>query len=151
MASRQCGVRSLPAWARATRHDVARIYAAVSMYSWKSTIFPWLYLRTPAHSYFRDLIAFVGAASALASFAAAQQQKMRTIGVLVVGSPASERFWRLFQQDMRELGYIEGRNVRYEFRSDMGEATRLPALAEELVRLKVDLIVGLVHAGSPRR
>ena len=51
----------------------------------------------------RDLIAFVGAASALASFAAAQQPKMPTIGVLVVGSPASERFWRLFQQDMREL------------------------------------------------
>jgi len=51
----------------------------------------------------RDLIAFVGAASALASFAAAQQPKMSTIGVLVVGSPASERFWRLFQQDMREL------------------------------------------------
>jgi putative tryptophan/tyrosine transport system substrate-binding protein len=89
----------------------------------------------------RDLIAFVGAASALASFAAAQQLKMPTIGVLVVGSPASERFWRLFQQDMGELGYIEGRNVRYEFRSDMGEASRLPALAEELVRLKVDLIV----------
>lgn len=89
----------------------------------------------------RDLIAFVGA-GALASFAAAAQQpKMPTIGVLVVGSPASERFWRLFQQDMRELGYIEGRNVRYEFRSDAGQTSRLPSLAEELVRLKVDLIV----------
>jgi ABC-type uncharacterized transport system substrate-binding protein len=90
----------------------------------------------------RDLIAFVGAASVLASFAAAAQQpKMPTIGVLVVGSPASERFWRLFQQDMRELGYIEGRNVRYEFRSDAGQTSQLPSLAEELVRLKVDLIV----------
>jgi putative ABC transport system substrate-binding protein len=90
----------------------------------------------------RDLIAFIGAASALASFgAAAQQPKMPTIGVLVVGSPASERFWRLFQQDMRELGCVEGRNVRYEFRSDAGQASRLPSLAEELVRLKVDLIV----------
>jgi putative ABC transport system substrate-binding protein len=90
----------------------------------------------------RDFIVFVGAASALASFAAAAQQpKMPTIGVLVVGSAGSERFWRLFQQDMRELGYIEGRNVKYEFRSDKGEASRLPALAGELVRLKVDLIV----------
>lgn len=91
----------------------------------------------------RDLIAFVGAAAgALASFGvAAQQSKVPTIGVLVVGSPASERFWRLFQQDMRELGYTEGRNVRYQFRSDMGQASRLPALAEELVRLQVDLIV----------
>jgi putative ABC transport system substrate-binding protein len=42
---------------------------------------------------------------------------------------------------MRELGYVEGRNVRYEFRSDVGQASRLPSLAEELVRLKVDLIV----------
>jgi hypothetical protein len=46
----------------------------------------------------RDLIAFVGAASALASVAAAQQPKMPTIGVLIVGSPASERFWRLFSR-----------------------------------------------------
>lgn len=90
----------------------------------------------------RDLISFVGAASAFASFAAAAQQpEMSTIGVLVVGSPASERFWRLFQQDMHELGYIEGRNVRYEFRSDEGQASRLPSLAEELVQLKVELIV----------
>jgi ABC-type uncharacterized transport system substrate-binding protein len=91
----------------------------------------------------RDIIAFVGAAAgALALFGvAAQQSKVPTIGVLVVGSPSSERFWRLFQQDMRELGYTEGRNVRYQFRSDMGQASRLPALAEELVRLQVDLIV----------
>jgi putative tryptophan/tyrosine transport system substrate-binding protein len=87
---------------------------------------------------------FLIASAVLASGARrtlAQQPKMPTIGILVVGSPASERFWRLFQQDMRGLGYIEGRNVRYEFRSDAGEASRLPALAEELVRLKVDLIV----------
>jgi hypothetical protein len=50
----------------------------------------------------RELIAFVGAASALASFAAAQQPKMPTIGVLVVGSPASERFSPALQRDMRE-------------------------------------------------
>jgi len=89
----------------------------------------------------RGFIAFVGAVSALALFAAAQQPKMPTIGVLVVGSPASERFWRLFQQDMRELGYIEGGNIRYEFRSDAGQTSQLPSLAAELLRLKVDLIV----------
>lgn len=90
----------------------------------------------------RDLIALIGAAVTLLPLAgAAQPGKVPTIGVLVVGSPASERFWQLFQQDMRELGYIEGRNVRYQFRSDMGQASRLPALAEELVRLQVDLIV----------
>jgi putative ABC transport system substrate-binding protein len=90
----------------------------------------------------RDLIAFIGAAATLWPLAgAAQSAKVPNIGVLVVGSPASKRFWRLFQQDMRELGYIEGKNVRYQFRSDMGQASRLPALAEELVRLQVDLIV----------
>ena len=90
----------------------------------------------------RELIALIGAAVTLWPLAAvAQQPKMPTIGVLVVGSPASERFWRLFQQDMRELGYTEGKNVRYQFRSDMGQASRLQALAEELVRLQVDLIV----------
>lgn len=89
----------------------------------------------------RHVIALVGAAVTFWPLAAAQQPKIPTIGVLVVGSPASERFWRLFQQDMRDLGYIEGKNVRYQFRSDMGQASRLPALAEELVRLQVDLIV----------
>src|SRR5262249_15458376 len=90
----------------------------------------------------REFLAlFAGAAANRPLASIAQQRKVPTIGVLVVGSPASERFWRLFQQDMRELGYIEGRSVRYEFRSDRGEAGRLPALAEELVRLKVDLIV----------
>jgi putative tryptophan/tyrosine transport system substrate-binding protein len=90
----------------------------------------------------REFIAAVAGATALWPHAsAAQQPKMATVGVLVVGSPGSERFWQLFRDDMRELGYVEGKNVRYEFRSDGGQASRLPALAAELVRLKVDLIV----------
>ena len=90
----------------------------------------------------RDLIALLGGAAAiLPSPGAAQQPKMPTIGALVVGSPGSDRFWRLFRQSMRELGYIDGQNLRYEFRSDEGQASRLPNLAAELVRLKVDLIV----------
>jgi putative ABC transport system substrate-binding protein len=50
-------------------------------------------------------------------------------------------FWRLFREAMQELGYIEGRSVRYEFRSDEGEVSRLPELAAELVRLQSDVIV----------
>jgi putative ABC transport system substrate-binding protein len=42
---------------------------------------------------------------------------------------------------LRALGYVEGQNIRFEFRSDEGQASRLPELAAELVRLKVDLIV----------
>src|SRR5262249_7284800 len=63
------------------------------------------------------------------------------IGALVVGAPGSEKFWRLFREAMQELGYIEGQSIRYEFRSDQGQVSRLPELAEELLRLKVDLIV----------
>jgi putative ABC transport system substrate-binding protein len=72
--------------------------------------------------------------------AGAQQPRMVRIGVLLVGAPGSERFWRLFRDGMRELGYIEGRNVWYEFRSDL-QVSRLPELASGLVTLKPDVIV----------
>ena len=42
---------------------------------------------------------------------------------------------------MQDLGYIEGQSIRYGFRSDEGQASRLPDLAAELVRLKVEVIV----------
>jgi putative tryptophan/tyrosine transport system substrate-binding protein len=85
----------------------------------------------------RSFIALLGGAAAAWPLAArAQQAKVPTIGVLVVGSPGSEQFWRLFRQGMRELGYIEGQSIRFEFRSDEGQASRLPELAAELVRLK---------------
>jgi len=88
------------------------------------------------------IISLFGAASALLPLASiAQQRKMPTIGVLVVGSPGVEDFWRLFREGMQDLGYIEGQNVRYEFRSDEGQINRLPELAAELVRIKVDVIV----------
>jgi len=90
----------------------------------------------------RDLLALLGGAAAFWPFVgAAQQAKMPTIGVLVVGAPGSEQFWRLFREDLRALGYVEGQNIRFEFRSDEGQASRLPELAAELVRLKVDIIV----------
>jgi putative tryptophan/tyrosine transport system substrate-binding protein len=89
----------------------------------------------------RELLAIFSGAAALGPLAAGAQAKMPTLGVLVVGSPGSERFWKLFREDLRDLGYVEGQNVRYEFRSDQGQAGRLPELAAELVRLKVDLIV----------
>jgi len=64
-----------------------------------------------------------------------------TIGILVRGAPGWEQFWRLFREAMAELGYVEGKNIRFEFRSDEGELGRLPELAAQLVRLKVDVIV----------
>jgi putative tryptophan/tyrosine transport system substrate-binding protein len=89
----------------------------------------------------REFITLLGSAAIWPLAARAQQRKVPTIGVLVVGAPGSEQFWQLFQKAMRELGYVEGQSIRYEFRSDQGEGSRLPELAAELVRLKVDLIV----------
>jgi putative ABC transport system substrate-binding protein len=90
----------------------------------------------------RDFIKVIGGAAVGWPLAArAQQPKVPTVGVLVVGAPGSEQFWRLFRKEMRELGYVEGQNIRFEFRSDEGKLDRLPELAAELVRLKVDIIV----------
>jgi putative ABC transport system substrate-binding protein len=88
----------------------------------------------------RDLLALLGGAAAWPSAGLAQPVKIRTIGVLAVASPGSELFWRFFRDGMRELDYVEGQNVRYEFRSDL-QVARLPELAAELVRLGPDVIV----------
>ena len=47
----------------------------------------------------------------------------------------------LFRRSLRELGYIEGKNIAFEIRSAEGKLDRFPALADELVRLQVDVLV----------
>src|SRR5215471_3945608 len=89
----------------------------------------------------REFITLVGAAVAWPLAAGAQQPKVPTIGALVIGNISPEQFWREFRQGLRDLGYVEGQNIRFEFRSAQGQIDRLPALAAELVRLKVDVIV----------
>jgi putative tryptophan/tyrosine transport system substrate-binding protein len=90
----------------------------------------------------REFLTLIGGAAVVWPLGGiAQQRKVPTIGVLVVGSPGSEQFWQVFQKVMRERGYVDGQSIRYEFRSDQGQASHLPGLAAELVRLKVDLIV----------
>lgn len=64
---------------------------------------------------------------------------MPRIGFLIAGDP--EPGWTLFRKSMATLGYVEGRNVAYEYRSGGTDATRLANLASELVGLKVDAIV----------
>src|SRR5262245_10404946 len=51
------------------------------------------------------------------------------------------RFVEAFKQELRELGWIEGQTIAIEYRWAASQADRLPALAAELVRLRVDLIV----------
>src|SRR5262249_36802829 len=62
------------------------------------------------------------------------------IGILRPGAPP-DPLVEAFTQGLRELGYIEGRNVSLEYRWAEGRAERIPALAAELVRLKADIIV----------
>src|SRR5262245_13460131 len=80
--------------------------------------------------------------SALCSAAGAQQQaKVAKIGWLAV-RPASAAFAiESFQREFAKLGYVEGRNVLFQYRYAEGKLDRLPALANELVGLKVDLII----------
>lgn len=88
----------------------------------------------------RDLLAVLGGCTTLWPLtSAAQPAKVPTIGVLAVAAPGSERFWRLFQEDLRQLGYVEGKTVQFEFRS--AQVAGLPELATELVQRKVDVIV----------
>jgi putative ABC transport system substrate-binding protein len=90
----------------------------------------------------RDFITLLaGAVAGWPLVARAQQANMATIGVLVRAAPGWERFWRVFPEALRDLGYINGKNIRFEFRSDQGQMSRLPELAAELVRLKVNVIV----------
>src|SRR5215472_4410248 len=89
----------------------------------------------------RKFLATLGGAAAWPLAAHAQQAKVPTIGALVIGNINPEQFWRVFRQGLHDLGYIEGQNIRFEFRSAEGQINRLPELAAELVRLKVDIIV----------
>jgi putative ABC transport system substrate-binding protein len=87
------------------------------------------------------IVTLSSATTAWPLVARTQQPKVPTIGALVIGNINPEQFWREFRQGLRDLGYVEGQNIRFEFRSAEGHLERLPELANELVRLKVDIIV----------
>jgi putative tryptophan/tyrosine transport system substrate-binding protein len=90
----------------------------------------------------REFLRAIGGLAPLWALAAsAEQTSVRTIGVLVRSAPGWQEFWQVFREALREFGYVEGTNIKFELRSDQGDISRLPALAAELVRLKVDVIV----------
>ena len=73
---------------------------------------------------------------------AQQAKKVPSIGYLSTSSPSSARETvGAFRQGLRDLGYIEGQNIVFEYRWGEGNIDRFPILAAELVRLKVDVIV----------
>src|SRR5262249_38925829 len=83
-----------------------------------------------------------GAVAAWPLAAPAQPKKLPTIGFLGTATPSGwGQFVAVFVQRLRDLGWIEGRNVAIEFRWAEGRTERYTEIANEFVRLKVDVIV----------
>src|SRR5262249_24509411 len=92
----------------------------------------------------REFITMLGSAATAWPLAARGQPggKLRRIGMLeTVSAAANAANFDAFRRGLRELGYVEGQTVAIEYRSADGRAERFPALANELVRLPVDVIV----------
>jgi putative tryptophan/tyrosine transport system substrate-binding protein len=96
----------------------------------------------------RRTFAHVGALALLAVPLRAEAQRVGTmsrIGLLTPGpNPSEPAFW----QGMRELGYIDGKNIVVDRRSAEGDFARLPALAAEIVKNRPDVIVAIVSAAA---
>jgi putative ABC transport system substrate-binding protein len=117
----------------------------------------WLRLRHAAMAARVGVLVFLAFLSAPASFvsgpvgdAHAQQQpagRVYRIGLLSQGQPP-KAWLEALQQGLRERGYAEGRNLVWEFRSTDGSLDHLPQFAEELVRLKVDVILARASSGA---
>jgi putative ABC transport system substrate-binding protein len=96
----------------------------------------------------REFISTFGAATlALPSILRAQPRKRPLIGWLSSATQAySDSKAAVFLQALRELGYVEGKDFDIVYRSSGGNQDRLPALAEELIRLKPDVVLAMAIA-----
>jgi putative ABC transport system substrate-binding protein len=80
---------------------------------------------------------------------AQQQAKVPRIGLLSPFSPSATALWhQAFRQGLRDLGWVEGKTISIEYRYAEGRRDRLPDLAADLVRLKVDIIVASVNTDA---
>src|SRR5215469_9401254 len=102
----------------------------------------------------RKFITLLGGAAAWPLAAGAQQSAMPVVAVLCAGTAqALERYLASFREGMRRLGYVEGSNVRFEFRFADGYLDRLPDLAIEVMATGADpvdfgLVASLSHPGG---
>src|SRR5262245_33281576 len=110
------------------------------------------YVRRAGASMIGARVAFIitlvlgGLFSAVAA-EAQEPAKVARIGVLSLNRTPNQHVHEAFRQDLRDLGYVVGRNLVIEYRDAEGKLERLPALAAELVALKVDVIVA--SGGTP--
>src|SRR5262245_56634023 len=105
--------------------------------------------KTGVNSILRRIVFCLPLTLLLLNVAEAQQpKKIPRIGYLSQFDPATESTRvEAVRQALRELGYIEGQNIAFEYRSAEGKQDRYPTIAAELVRLKVDII--LVGSAGP--
>jgi putative ABC transport system substrate-binding protein len=89
----------------------------------------------------REFITFVGGAAVAWPLAAGAQQPMKKPHVISLSPVDTASRTLAYRAQLRELGYVEGQNIRLEFRDTGGNVDQLPALAEKLVRDGVDIIV----------
>jgi len=86
-------------------------------------------------------LAIAISAAAFSSATAQQPAKVFRIGILSPAAAASTKAFDAFRDGLRELGYIDGANIKIEYRLAAWDYRRLPVMAHELVRLPVDVIV----------
>jgi hypothetical protein len=94
----------------------------------------------------RDFIKIVGSAAAWPLAARAQQPAMPVVGVLGSSSSPAENS---LVEGLKETGFIDGQNVRIEYRWARGAYDRLPGMADELINLPVNVLVAFGSAAVP--
>jgi len=95
-----------------------------------------------------SIIALVALGAVPLATEAQQAAKVARIGYLTPSLGDDPHLLEAFRQGLRDLGYVEGRNLVIEYREAEGKPNRLPALAAELVALKVDVIVAPITSAA---
>jgi putative tryptophan/tyrosine transport system substrate-binding protein len=83
----------------------------------------------------------------LASAEAQETKKIPRIGYVSSGDPSTQPLLEAFRRGLRDLGYVEGKNIQVEYRYAEGKQNEVPGLVTDLVQLKVDaLVIGYLPA-----